>query len=49
MPGRPATYEELVMEEDDMWKDVIEILAEYTPGEKTVFEVLKSKYKINLI
>ena len=46
MPDSPATYEELEMEEIDMWKDVIEILAEYVPGEKTVFEILQSKYKI---
>jgi len=46
MPDSPATYEELEMEEIDMWKDVIEMLAEYVPGEKTIFEVLQSKYKI---
>lgn len=47
MPGSPATYEVLEIEETDMWKDVIEILAAYVPGEKTIFEVLESKYKIH--
>lgn len=47
MPDNPATYDDLVMEEIDMWKDVIEILAAYIPGEKTIFEVLESKYKIS--
>lgn len=46
MPDSPATYEQLVMEEIDMWKDIIEIVAEYVPQEKTVFEILQSKYKI---
>lgn len=48
MPNSPATYEALVMEEIDMWKDVIDILSEYIPGDKTVYELLQSKYKINL-
>ena len=47
MPDDPDTYEELMMDEIDMWKDVIEILAEYVPGEKTVFDILQAKYKIN--
>lgn len=46
MPDNPKTYEELVMDEIDMWKDVIEIIAEYVPQEKTVFEIIQSKYKI---
>ncbi len=46
MPDSPATYEQLVMEEIDMWEDVIEIIAGYVPQEKTVFEMLQSKYKI---
>lgn len=46
MPDSPATYEELVMEEVDMWKDVIEMLAEYVPQKKTIFEILMKKYKI---
>lgn len=49
MPDNPATYEDLVMEEVDMWKDVIEILAEYIPGEKTVFQILSEKYKIQTL
>ena len=47
MPDSPATYEDLVMEEIDMWKDVIEMLAEFVPGEKTIFELLQGKYKIS--
>lgn len=47
MPDRPATYEDLVMEEIDMWKDVIEIISAYVPEEKTIFEVLESKYRIH--
>lgn len=47
MPDNPATYEDLVMEEIDMWKDVIEILAEYVPNDKTIFEILQAKYKIS--
>lgn len=47
MPDSPATYEDLVMEESDMWKDVLEIFTEYVPGEKTVFEILELKYKIS--
>jgi len=35
------------MEEYDIWKDVLEIVTEYVPGEKTVFEILESKYKIS--
>lgn len=46
MKDSPDKYEVLVMEEIDMWKDVIEILAAYKPGEKTVFDILMSKYKI---
>ena len=46
MPNEPATYDELVMEEINMWKDVIEILAEFVTSDKTIFEVLQSKYKI---
>ncbi len=46
MPDSPETYEQLAMEEIDMWKDVIEIIAEYVPQEKTVFEILQSKYKV---
>lgn len=46
MPDRPATYEHLIMEEIDMWKDVIEILTEYVPGNKSIFEILQSKYTI---
>lgn len=49
MPDSPRLYEELVMEEIDMWKDVIEILAEYVPNDKTIFEVLQSKYTIKQI
>lgn len=47
MPDCPKTYEELVMDEIDMWKDVIEIIADYNPQEKTVFEIIQSKYKIS--
>ena len=46
MPDSPVMYEQLVMEEIDMWKDVIEILADYVPHDKTIFEILQSKYKI---
>jgi hypothetical protein len=46
MPDSPAAYEQLVMEEIDMWEDIINILAEYVPGEKSVFEILQSKYKV---
>jgi len=46
MPDNPDTYQELVMEEIDMWKDVIRILADYIPTDKTIFEILQSKYKI---
>lgn len=46
MPDSPATYEKLIMEEIDMWKDVIEMLAEYNPQEKTIFDLLMEKYKI---
>jgi len=47
MPDSPETYEELMMDEIDMWKDVIEIIADYNPQEKTVFEIIQSKYKIS--
>lgn len=48
MPDNPGTYQDLVMEEIDMWKDVIEICAEYIPHEKTIFDVLQSKYSITI-
>lgn len=48
MPDNPNTYQDLVMEEIDMWKDVIEICAEYIPHETTIFEVLQSKYSITI-
>jgi hypothetical protein len=46
MQDHPKAYEELVMEEIDMWKDVLDIFAEYIPQEKTVFEIIQSKYSI---
>jgi hypothetical protein len=46
MPDDPATYEALEMEEIDMWKDVISTLVDYTPKDKTVFELLMEKYSI---
>ena len=46
MPDTPATYQDLELEEIDMWKDVIEVLASYLPGEKTIFQILEEKYKI---
>lgn len=48
MPDGPGTYQDLTMDEKDMWNDVIEILASYipNPGEKTIFEILTSKYSI---
>lgn len=48
MPDSPDTYQDLVMEEIDMWKDVIETIAEYVPQDKTIFEILQSKYLITL-
>lgn len=47
MPDNPATYEYLIMEEVDMWQDVIEILTEYVPGERSIFQILQSKYTIS--
>ena len=49
IPDSPASYEQLMMDEIDMWKDVIEIIAEYIPQEKTVFEIIQSKYQIKPI
>lgn len=46
MQDKPATYEDLVMEEIDMWKEVMEMFIEYIPGEKTIFELLMDKYQI---
>jgi len=46
MPNSPGSYQDLVMEEIDMWKDVLEKFAEYVPGDKTIFEILMSKYSI---
>ncbi len=48
MPDSPATYEELIMDEADMWRDVIDVIADYMPGEKTIFQILQEKYKINI-
>ena len=47
MPDSPATYQDLTMEEIDMWKDVLEIFAGYVPEARTIFEILMSKYSIN--
>jgi len=46
MPANPGVYQDLVMEEIDMWKDVIEIVASYVPSEKSIFETLMAKYSI---
>lgn len=46
MPDNPATYEELIMEDSDMWKDVLEMIVEYVPGEKSLFQLLEEKYLI---
>jgi len=49
MPDSPGTYQDLSMDEKDMWNDVIEILASYIPNPegKTIFEILSSKYSIS--
>ena len=47
MPDSPGTYEELEMEEADMWRDVLEIFTEYVPNGKSVFEILQEKYTIS--
>ena len=49
MPDNPATYDQLVLEEIDMWKDVLETIADYMPHGKTIFEILQSKYKIKQV
>ncbi len=46
MEAAPKTYEKLVMEEIDMWKDVLEMLAQYLPQEKSIFDLLMEKYSI---
>lgn len=48
MAERPKTFETIVWEERDMWKDVIEEIAGWNPSEKhpTVYDFLLEKYSI---
>lgn len=43
----PGTFTELVYEEIDHWKDVLEIFAEYLPEDGfTIYDKLIAKYEI---
>jgi hypothetical protein len=50
MADCPKTFETIVWEEKDIWKDVIEEIAGWLPSEKeqTVYEFLLEKYSIKL-
>jgi hypothetical protein len=49
MADGPKTFETIVWEEIDHWKDVIDMLAEYLPQDGfTIYDKLMAKYKITL-
>ena len=45
MPDAPKSYDTIVMEEKDMWMDVIDILADHD-GMTNIYEKLMAKYSI---
>ena len=49
MANHPKTYETIVWEEKDIWKDVVDLLANYLPEHGfTIYDRLIEKYEIKL-